>query len=71
MSHGARVEGVLPGWREKMLTIEIYHHDAFILTHGAVVKDGDKEVWRGLFSSEDAARKAAEAKAAVLQSGRG
>ena len=54
-----------------MLTIEIYHHDAFILTHGAVVKDGDKEVWRGLFSSEDAARKAAEAKAAVLQSGRG
>lgn len=48
-------------------TIEVYEHDAFILTHGVEVKDGSgRVVWRNLYSSERAAREAGEKKAAEL-----
>lgn len=48
-------------------TVEVYTHDAFILTHGVEVKnESGAVVWRNLFSSECSARDAGKKKAAEL-----
>lgn len=48
-------------------TVEVYEHDAFILTHGVEVKDEDgQRVWSNLFSSETKARETGMKKAAEL-----